>query len=263
MRPEVAAFLAQPVSGRIGQPLRVAIYSRIADGIRASVFVPGSALPNEIEMGEFLGVSRTVVREALMLLEEDGLIVTRRGIGRFVATDLPRIGLEQFRPLEEIVAMPDLPVSVRRVASERQTVTEYSAGALKLAPDAHIWFFESILTRGGEKIALVQEYLPAGEDMLAISPAFTAILPELKQGKGTVLGGVIAALGQKLSRSGFDITVGVCGAIRGRQLGIRPTDPVLLMNQTVYLGEQPVYLAKHVVSPKAGHLSVTSARSSE
>lgn len=263
MRNEVADFLAQPVSGRIGQPLRVAIYSRIADGIRAGVFYPGSALPNEIELGEFLGVSRTVVREALMLLEEDGLIVTRRGIGRFVAADLPRIGLEQLRPLEEIVSMPELPVSVRRVAAERQTVTEYSAGALKLASDAHIWFFESILTRGGEKIALVQEYLPATLELQAISPALNASLPHLKQGTATVLRSVIETLGQKLTRSGFDITVGVAGAIRGRQLGIRPTDPILLMNQTVYLGEQPVYLAKHIVSPKAGHLSVTSARSTE
>jgi GntR family transcriptional regulator len=259
MRNEVAAFLAQPVSGRIGQPLRVAIYSRVADGIRAGVFVPGSALPNEIEMGEFLGVSRTVVREALMLLEEDGLIVTRRGIGRFVTTDLPRIGLEQLRPLEEIVAMPDQPVSIRRVAAERQTATEYSAGALKLVPDAHIWFFESILTRGGEKIALVQEYLPADEALLALSPALAAIVRKLPP-DATLLGSVMATLGQKLSRSSYDITVGVAGAIRGRQLGLRPTDPVLLMNQTVYLGEQPAYLAKHVVSPKAGHLSMSQSQ---
>jgi GntR family transcriptional regulator len=263
MRPDIAAFLAQPVSGRIGQPLRVAIYSRIADGIRSQVFVPGSALPNEIELGEFLGVSRTVVREALMLLEEDGLIVTRRGIGRFVAARLPRIGLEQLRPLEEIVAMPDRPVTVRRVAAERQTATEYSAGALKLEPDAQTWFFESILTRGSEKIALVQEYLPAGEELPAISPALAAVVPGLRQGTATVLASVIAILGQKLSRSGYDITVGVAGAIRGRLLGIRPTDPILLLNQTVYIGEQPAYLAKHVVSPKAGHLSVSSVKSTE
>jgi DNA-binding transcriptional MocR family regulator len=34
-------------------------------------------------------VSRTVVREALMLLEEGGLIRARRGVGRFVADTLP------------------------------------------------------------------------------------------------------------------------------------------------------------------------------
>jgi GntR family transcriptional regulator len=257
MQSEVAAFLAQPISGRAGQPLRIAIYSRITEGIRARVFVPGSALPNEIEMGEHLGVSRTVVREALMLLEEDGLIVTRRGIGRFVASDLPLIGLERLRPLEEIVATPDKPVSVRRIAAELQTATDFSAGALKLAPDAEIWFFESLLSRSGEKIALVQEYLPAGDALFGLSPALAAVLPGLRQGSTTLLGSLIATLGAKFSRSSFDITVGVAGAIRGRLLGIRPSDPVLLMSQTVHLRDRPAYLAKYVVSPKAGHLSVS------
>ena len=257
MNSQTAAFLTQPISGRIGQPLRVAIYSRIAEGIRAGIFPPGSALPNEIEMGDHLGVSRTVVREALMLLEEDGLIATRRGIGRFVAADLPRVGLEQLRPLEEIMATPDNPISVHRVAAELQTATEFSAGPLKLAPDAQIWFFESVLSRGDDKIALVQEYMPSGEALSALSPALFSILPGAPTGTATLLREVIAALGRKLSRSSFDVTVGVAGGIRGRLLGIGPNAPVLLMNQTVHLGEQPAYLAKHVVSAKAGHLSIS------
>lgn len=35
-------------------------------------------------------VGRTVVREALMLFEEDGLIQARRGVGRFVAAPWSR-----------------------------------------------------------------------------------------------------------------------------------------------------------------------------
>ena len=256
MQQPIIAFLAEPVSGTLGQPLRVAIYSRIAAGIRARVFVPGAALPTEIELGEHLGVSRTVVREALMLLEEDGLIVTRRGIGRFVATEQPKIGLEPLRPLEQVLASADTPVAVRRVAAEIQTATEFSAGALGIAREARTWFFESVLTRGADKIALVQEYLPSEDILFKLSPALAAGLPAQKKGASTVLELVIATLGQKLSRSSFDITVGTVGAVRGRLLGLRPADPILLMNQTIYLGDKPLYLAKHVVSAKAGHLSV-------
>ena len=256
MQEKVAAFLTQSISGTLGQPLRVVIYSRIADGIRKQVFVPGSALPNEIELGEHLGVSRTVVREALMLLEEDGLIVTRRGIGRFVAVELPRMGLEQLRPLEDIVATPDHPVSVRRVAADIQNATEYSAGALGIAQSERIWFFESLLTRGTDKVALVQEHLPYEQTLANLSPALAAGIPAQRKGQTTVLSTVIAALGPKLSRSKFDVTVGTVGAVRGRLLGLRPADPVLLMTQTIYLGDKPLYLAKHIVSAKAGHLSV-------
>ncbi len=256
MQQHIVAFLAQPVSGTLGQPLRVAIYSRIAEGIRARIFVPGTALPNEIELGEQLGVSRTVVREALMLLEEDGLIVTRRGIGRFVATGQPKIGLEQLRPLEQVLAGADTPISVRRVAAEIQTATEFSAGALTIPREARTWFFESVLTRGADKIALVQEYLPADEILVTLSPALAASLPSRKKGSSTVLELVIATLGKKLSRSSFDITVGTVGAVRGRLLGLRPSDPILLVSQTIFIGDKPLYLAKHVVSAKAGHLSV-------
>jgi GntR family transcriptional regulator len=256
MQQHIVAFLAQPVSGTLGQPLRVAIYSRIAEGIRARVFVPGAALPNEIELGEHLGVSRTVVREALMLLEEDGRIVTRRGIGRFVATEQPRIGLEQLRSLERVLATADTPVSVRRVTAEIQTATDFSAGALGIARGTRTWFFESVLTRGADKIALVQEYLPADEALFKLSPALATGLPSRKKDASTVLDLVITTLGQKLSRSAFDITVGTVGAVRGRLLGLRPADPILLMNQTISIGDKPLYLAKHVVSAKAGHLSV-------
>jgi len=45
---------------------------------------PGSQLPTEAELCEMLGVSRTVVREALRGLEDDGLVVRRHGVGTFV-----------------------------------------------------------------------------------------------------------------------------------------------------------------------------------
>lgn len=63
--------------------------------IRNNLLTPGSMLPTETELGGDMKVSRTVVREALMLLEEDGLIRARRGVGRFVADTLPRIGIER------------------------------------------------------------------------------------------------------------------------------------------------------------------------
>ncbi|WAL68224.1 winged helix-turn-helix domain-containing protein [Amycolatopsis cynarae] len=68
------------------------MYARLAEAIRVRRFPPGGLLPSEPDLGALLGVSRTVVREALMLLDENGLIVTRRGLGRAVADRLPVAG---------------------------------------------------------------------------------------------------------------------------------------------------------------------------
>lgn len=45
---------------------------------------PGDRLPSEMEMGRMLGVSRTVVREALKLLSAKGLVEARTGSGVYV-----------------------------------------------------------------------------------------------------------------------------------------------------------------------------------
>ena len=57
---------------------------QLRQAIAQGTFRPGSQLPTEAELCQLLGVSRTVVREALRVLEEDGLVARRHGVGTFV-----------------------------------------------------------------------------------------------------------------------------------------------------------------------------------
>ncbi|WP_426976386.1 GntR family transcriptional regulator [Pseudarthrobacter sp. O4] len=93
-------------------------------------------------------VSRTVVREALMLLEEDGLIWARRGVGRFVADTLPRIGIERIRPFEEVLGGPGQHLEIKRVLRERQPASEFVAPGVGVEPGADCWLWESVLIPG-------------------------------------------------------------------------------------------------------------------
>lgn len=52
--------------------------------IRDGELAEGDRLPSERELAEFLGVSRTVVREAIKLLRAAGLVRVRLGVGSFV-----------------------------------------------------------------------------------------------------------------------------------------------------------------------------------
>jgi GntR family transcriptional repressor for pyruvate dehydrogenase complex len=61
---------------------------KLAAEIRSGRLEPGSRLPTEQELSAATGVSRTVVREAVAALRADGLVITRQGLGAFVASEL-------------------------------------------------------------------------------------------------------------------------------------------------------------------------------
>ncbi|EPC5194219.1 Uxu operon transcriptional regulator [Edwardsiella piscicida] len=60
------------------------IGAMIRDLIAQTPYRPGERLPPERDIAERLGVTRTVVREALIMLEINGLVEVRRGAGIFV-----------------------------------------------------------------------------------------------------------------------------------------------------------------------------------
>ncbi|HEU4345619.1 MAG TPA: FadR/GntR family transcriptional regulator [Candidatus Binatia bacterium] len=86
------------------------VVTQIHELIREGRLKAGDQLPSERELAETFKVSRTSVREALRALETKGLIISRTGMGNFVA-DLP---IESFvAPLaklliEEKTALADI-----------------------------------------------------------------------------------------------------------------------------------------------------------
>src|SRR5947209_8531546 len=56
----------------------------LRDAIRTGAFGTSGQLPSEPALSRQLGVSRPTVRHALSLLEQQGLIVRRQGLGTFV-----------------------------------------------------------------------------------------------------------------------------------------------------------------------------------
>jgi DNA-binding FadR family transcriptional regulator len=59
-----------------------AVQDRVKAYILAQGLKPGDRLPSEHQLSKGLGVSRTVVREAMRGLEATGIIETRHGVGR-------------------------------------------------------------------------------------------------------------------------------------------------------------------------------------
>jgi DNA-binding FadR family transcriptional regulator len=92
------------------------IAERLATEITSSRLPPGSKLPTEQEMSTAMGVSRTVIREAVAALRADGLVVTRQGSGAFVAPDAERrpfrLAFTGLPSLAEVLDVMELRASV-------------------------------------------------------------------------------------------------------------------------------------------------------
>ncbi|MBR8740778.1 FadR/GntR family transcriptional regulator [Nocardiopsis sp. MG754419] len=66
--------------------LRDRVVASLLELIRELELTPGRALPTERELAARLSVSRNVVRQAFDILEERGIVRSRRGSGRFLRT---------------------------------------------------------------------------------------------------------------------------------------------------------------------------------
>lgn len=68
--------------------LSIPLYVRIAEGligqIESGELVPGDQLPPERDLSEKLGVNRMTLRRALRVLEAQGLIERRHGVGTYI-----------------------------------------------------------------------------------------------------------------------------------------------------------------------------------
>jgi GntR family transcriptional regulator len=66
-------------------PLYIQIADSLVDGIEAGELAPGDRLPPERELSEKLGVNRMTLRRALRVLEAQGLVLRKHGVGTYIA----------------------------------------------------------------------------------------------------------------------------------------------------------------------------------
>ena len=134
-----------PPKNRTGE-----VVERLAAEIASGRLLPGSRLPTEQQLTAALGVSRTVVREAVAVLRAEGLVETRQGVGAFVMGDVQRrpfrIDPDGLRSIAEVVQVMELRTGVEveaaGIAAER--VNAKARGRVDKALSA----MESAIARG-------------------------------------------------------------------------------------------------------------------
>lgn len=105
------------------------VSDHILNAIRSGALAPGTRLPTERELMADLGVSRTVVREAVAQLRANGIVSTRQGLGAFVAegaNDRPlRISSSDLKVVGDLIMLNELRLAIEveaaALAAQRAT----------------------------------------------------------------------------------------------------------------------------------------------
>jgi GntR family transcriptional regulator len=124
----------------------------LRQAIARGTFRPGSQLPTEAELCQMLGVSRTVVREALRVLEEDGLVARRHGVGTFVR-DHPILKNLNFNfGITEMIESAGLIPGTSHLAIHSETATHETEEQLRVPLGSPLITVERVRTADGHPV---------------------------------------------------------------------------------------------------------------
>ncbi|MFJ2568298.1 GntR family transcriptional regulator [Streptomyces sp. NPDC087568] len=108
-----------------GQPLYLKIADDLKKEIRSGGTTPGQKLPSEAELMKQYDVSRTVARQAISRLREDGYAISQQGKGSFAALpgkDRPAKHSSEFEQITEYLS--EVRQDVRRLAERMDQLEE-------------------------------------------------------------------------------------------------------------------------------------------
>lgn len=124
----------------------------LRQAIIGGTFRPGSQLPTEAELCEMLGVSRTVVREALRVLEDDGLVARRHGVGTFVRNHPILKNLNINFGITEMIESAGLKSGTSHLAIQKETADEVKAERLRVQMGTPLITVERVRTANGRPV---------------------------------------------------------------------------------------------------------------
>jgi GntR family transcriptional regulator len=143
--------------------LPLVVRDRILDQIRDRQLRPGSQIPPESALCEEFGVSRSTIREAIKLLEREGIIDVQHGRGSFV-TGIAQLGTERpltrFESVTEMMRRLGYTVENRVVAVRERHPDEHEAAELAMQADDLVVHLERLRLHDGQPFVFTVNVVP-------------------------------------------------------------------------------------------------------
>lgn len=202
----------------------------LKEEIEAGRWAPGDLIPSEGELASIFGVSRTVIRKALDILEGDGQVIRVKGKGTIVAR--PKFRYDAIATAQEwskgSVANPSLlkVIDVRRVP-----VGGHVGRVLSIPPTSEVVELSFVQSVDDSPASLSQMYLRMDASPgLADLDLNNELSPPLVEGGPEALTQLSALYGLSITTSHVTVEATVVNEFEAEVLGVRPKTPVFLLS---------------------------------
>lgn len=122
----------------------------------------GKRLPSETEFAQAMGISRNTVREAIRVLEQEGVVYSRHGVGTFVINKSSQFNsnITVFNSISAIIRSHGYKPGTSSVITRSIQADEALAAKLEIQTGDDVLFVERVRTADGVPVILVRDYLP-------------------------------------------------------------------------------------------------------
>ena len=158
--PTVTPFSSIRIDKDAPTPIYLQIAESIGSLLASGALPPGYVLPPERVLCEQFGISRMTLRQAMSLLDREGLIDSRRGIGTVVRNSRLRKQQQELRSFSEEIrergGRPESRLISLGLATPAATVREFFG----LRDDQKIYEIQRVRLNDGEPLALELARIP-------------------------------------------------------------------------------------------------------
>ena len=122
-------------------PLSTQTQQYLRELIERGMYMPGEQLPSEKELSVQLGISRSTLREALLNLEQEGIVIRRHGVGTFVAPGYEHrleSGLERLESILELASRQGFQVRIEGLEVRQITADAGMGERLQVPPGTEL-----------------------------------------------------------------------------------------------------------------------------
>lgn len=225
-------------------PLSTQTQQYLLELVEGGTYQPGEQLPSEKELAVQLGISRSTLREALLNLEQEGVVLRKHGIGTFVAPGYGHRlegGLERLESIMELAARQEQEAQVSDLEIVMVKASSDLAERLQVLAGEELTSIRRVIVVDGRPVAYMADY---------VAPAILSPTEIGESFGGSVLDLLREKHGPLISQALANIVAINADRFLTRKLQVKARQALLLLEETLYTEQgAPVEFSRNYFVP--------------